>query len=145
MSRVFVGFVLGVILGGAGLQFASAQREVADFAVVVEPAEDGATLSCVRGCAWLELSFSCDGETECRAQSTSSLSAASNLLLRGREAFPPPQESDRFDLLALREPSNIGCNGRGPSFPAAVSLISMRPGRRLAGPKTKATPARSGC
>jgi hypothetical protein len=67
MWRLLLGLVVGFALGGVGWHVANAQRDLADFAVVIEPEENGAKLSCIRGCAWIDLSFGCDAG-ECSAQ-----------------------------------------------------------------------------
>lgn len=64
---VFRVALVGALLFGSW-QLGQAQATVVDFRITIRPASGGATLECLRGCAWKTLGFTCDGKQDCRAE-----------------------------------------------------------------------------
>ena len=58
--------VLALVAFGWGV--GHTQTQVGQFKIVVEPSATGMKATCTDGCAWKEVTFSCNGRKECKAR-----------------------------------------------------------------------------
>jgi hypothetical protein len=67
MNTRALAIFLALFLVAIGLSRAAEQREVADFRIVVavDQSRHGVVLKCTSGCAWTDLSFSCQENRKC--------------------------------------------------------------------------------
>lgn len=62
---VFISLVTVVLTWGA---WAASEEKIPHFAFVVKQTDTGFKMTCEAGCAWRELSYSCEGKVPCCAK-----------------------------------------------------------------------------
>jgi hypothetical protein len=70
MKKVTLLTLAVVALVAVAFKVGNAQSKIASFRIVVEPSANGARATCIEGCAWQELTFSCDPSAQrpCKQQ-----------------------------------------------------------------------------
>ena len=60
--------VLALVASAWQVGQAQAQTKVSDFKIAVQVSKDGLTAQCLQGCAWKEISFTCDPQKPCKTE-----------------------------------------------------------------------------
>ena len=70
MRRLAVAALIAAGLIGSAWQVGRAQTKVNEFQIVVSPTATGLKAHCVKGCAWIDVTYDCGpaGKTECKAE-----------------------------------------------------------------------------